>query len=218
MESNGLTKLLLLILIVLTVWNTYRIEEELKAAEEAKTESFAESILSQGEDSMKIEALNKKVSALEQKVKTLQSKVNELSRLPKPAPITPTQKTTPASTSTSTATSTPKSTSPAPSTATSSPQAKPTLPKVDAKVRVENRYVDSRTYLPKAVAGVTGTVIITVKVNRLGTVTSVSVNNSSTITDEDVIYNCKETALRTAFAYNPEAPNTTYGTITYTFQ
>ena len=212
MESKGLIKLLLLIIIGLTVWNTYRIEVEMEKIEEAKTESFAESILSNGENSMKMDAINKKVSDLEQKVKTLQSKVNDLSRLPKNAPVTTTQKSTP---TTTTSTS---STSPVSSTATSSSQAKRSLPKVEAKVRVENRYVDFRTPLPSAVEGITGTVVINVKMNRLGTVTSVSVNNGSTITNEDVIYNCKDAALRTNFAYNPDAPTTSVGTITYTFQ
>ena len=212
MESKGITKLLLLILTGLTLWNTYRIEVELEKAEEAKTESFAESILSDGENSMKIDALNKKLIDLELKVKTLQSKVNELSRLPKTAQVTTTQKSTP------TTTTSPKSTSPVSSIAPSSSQAKRSLPKVEAKVRVENRYVDFRTPLPSAVEGITGTVVINVKMNRLGTVTSVSVNNGTTITNEDVIYNCKDAALRTNFAYNPDAPITSVGTITYTFQ
>lgn len=51
----------------------------------------------------------------------------------------------------------------------------------------------------------------------MGDVASVSVNKQSTITDEEVIYCCKEAALKTNFSYNFDESNYTYGTITYTF-
>ena len=53
--------------------------------------------------------------------------------------------------------------------------------------------------------------------NQLGMVGSATVASSTTIMDEDVLYSCKEAALKTDFAYNPDAPKTSIGTITYTF-
>ena len=54
--------------------------------------------------------------------------------------------------------------------------------------------------------------------NQLGMVGSASVVSGTTITDEDVLYSYKEAALKTDFAFNPEAPQTSVGTITYIFQ
>ena len=73
------------------------------------------------------------------------------------------------------------------------------------------------TYLPKVSTGSAGIVIVNVVLNRLGTVGSVSIDANSTITDEDILDACKEAALKTDFAYNPEAPDKSRGTITYTF-
>ena len=88
---------------------------------------------------------------------------------------------------------------------------------VSAKVKVENRYVSGTTYLPKVTTGPTGTVVINVSMDRVGIVSSASVNSASTIFDEDIIDACKEAALKTSFGYNPEAPQKSTGTITYTF-
>jgi hypothetical protein len=88
---------------------------------------------------------------------------------------------------------------------------------VSAKAKVENRYVLGTTYLPKVSTGPTGVVVINVTMDRVGIVSAVSVNGSTTIADEDVIDACKEAALKTSFGYNPEAPNKSTGTITYTF-
>lgn len=65
--------------------------------------------------------------------------------------------------------------------------------------------------------GPAGVVVINVTMDRVGIVGSVSVNSSSTIIDEEILDQCKEAALKTSFAYNPDAPNKTTGTITYTF-
>ena len=43
------------------------------------------------------------------------------------------------------------------------------------------------------------------------------VTSGTDINDEDVLYSCKEAALKTHFAFNPEAPETSIGTITYIF-
>lgn len=88
---------------------------------------------------------------------------------------------------------------------------------VSAKAKVENRYVSGTTYLPKVSTGPTGVVVINVTMDRIGIVGSVSVNSATTILDEDVIDACKEAALKTGFGYNPDAPNKSTGTITYTF-
>ena len=56
-----------------------------------------------------------------------------------------------------------------------------------------------------------------VKMNQLVMVGSATVASGTTIIDEDVLYSCKEAALKTDFAYNPDAPKTSIGTITYTF-
>ena len=46
---------------------------------------------------------------------------------------------------------------------------------------------------------------------------TVLVNAASTISDDEILDACKEAALKTSFGYNPDAPNKSTGTITYTF-
>ncbi len=53
--------------------------------------------------------------------------------------------------------------------------------------------------------------------NRVGIVSKATVNSGTTITDEEILDACKEAALKTSFGYNPEAPDHSVGTITYTF-
>ena len=88
---------------------------------------------------------------------------------------------------------------------------------VSAKVKVENRYVHGTTYLPKVTTGPTGVVVIDVTMDCVGLVTAVSLNSKSTITDEEIVDLCKESALQTHFSYNPDAPDKIRGSITYTF-
>ncbi len=88
---------------------------------------------------------------------------------------------------------------------------------VTAKVKVEDRYVNGRTPLPAVSTGPAGVVVIGVTMNRVGIVSKATVNSGTTITDEDILDACKEAALKTSFAYNPDAPNHSVGTITYTF-
>ena len=97
-----------------------------------------------------------------------------------------------------------------------SAQVSQSIPKVEAKVRVDNRYVQGKTPLPAGKVGMSGTVVVEVKMNQLGMVGSASVTGG-TISDDDVLHSCKEAALKTDFAYNPDAPTTSIGTITYTF-
>ena len=88
---------------------------------------------------------------------------------------------------------------------------------VSAKVKVENRYVQGTTYLPKVTTGPVGVVIINVTMDRVGIVNAVSINAGSTISDEEIVDQCKEAALRTLFSYNPDAPDKSKGTIAYSF-
>ena len=88
---------------------------------------------------------------------------------------------------------------------------------VTAKVKVEDRYVSGKTHLPEVSTGPAGVVVIGVTMDRVGIVSKATVNSGTTISDEDILDACKEAALKTSFAYNPEAPNHSTGTITYTF-
>jgi hypothetical protein len=88
---------------------------------------------------------------------------------------------------------------------------------VSAKVKVEDRYVSGRTPVPSITNGPTGVVVIGVTMDRVGIVSKATVNSGTTITDEEILDACKEAALKTSFGYNPEAPNHSIGTITYTF-
>ena len=72
------------------------------------------------------------------------------------------------------------------------------------------------TPLPKVTTGPAGVVVINVTMDRVGIVGSVSVNPNSTITDEEILDQCKEAALKTSFAYNPDTHNKSTGTIIYT--
>ena len=88
---------------------------------------------------------------------------------------------------------------------------------VTAKVKVENRYVSGTTYVPKVTTGPTGVVVVNVSMDNVGIVGSASIGSGTTITDEDILDLCKEAALKTRFAYNPDAPRKSLGTITYSF-
>ena len=156
--------------------------------------------------SKQISALSKSVANLESKVNSLQKSIDRVSASR--------QQTAPSSTSSASSAST--------STGKSAVSATPVAPSngrvsVSAKVKVENRYVSGTTYTPKVSTGPAGVVVIGVTMDRVGIVSKVSVNSGTTITDEDIIDMCKECALKTSFGYNPDAPEKSVGTITYTF-
>ena len=88
---------------------------------------------------------------------------------------------------------------------------------VTAKVKVEDRYVSGKTPIPSVTNGPTGVVVIGVTMNRVGIVSKATVNSGTSITDEEILDACKEAAQKTSFGYNPEAPDHSVGTITYTF-
>ena len=181
MENSKGLKLVVLLVALLAIWNTYRIE----TVEGGSILDFQSDSLEVAEDDV-----FGRIAILEEQVSELQSKIDRLSSSPS---------------------STGKST-----TSTRPTRTTASKPKVEAKVRVENRYVQHKPALPEAKAGCTGVVIIEVKMNSLGMVGSATVASGTTITDEDVLYNCKEAALKTDFAYNPDT-RTSVGTITYTF-
>lgn len=86
------------------------------------------------------------------------------------------------------------------------------------KVRVEDRYVLGEPKLPAGKFNEEGTVVVKVLIDFGGSVTSTSIQ-SSTVTDEDVQYACREAALKTRFSSNVHADidSRLAGTITYTF-
>ena len=181
MENSKGLKLVVLLVALLAIWNTYRIE----TVEGGSILDFQSDSLEVAEDDV-----FGRIAILEEQVSELQSKIDRLS---------------------SSQSSTGKST-----TSTRPTRTTASKPKVEAKVRVENRYVQHKPALPEAKAGCTGVVVIEVKMNSLGMVGSATVAGGTTITDEDVLYSCKEAALKTDFAYNPDT-RTSVGTITYTF-
>ena len=190
MENSKGIKLVVLLIAMLAIWNTYRIE----TVNVGSILDFQSDSLEVAEDDVfgRIAILEEQVAELQSTIMSQQSKIDRLS---------------------SSRSSTGKSTTSTRPTGTTASK-----PKVEAKVRVENRYVQNKPTLPEAKAGCTGVVVIEVKMNQLGMVGSASVASGTTITDEDVLYSCKEAALKTDFAFNPEAPQTSVGTITYTFK
>ncbi len=87
-----------------------------------------------------------------------------------------------------------------------------------AKVRIENRYVLGTTYLPEGKFTQGGIIKVWVYVDFLGKVAKTEIAESD-ITDEDVLYVCREAALKTRFSHDSHADLNSLlrGTITYTF-
>lgn len=88
---------------------------------------------------------------------------------------------------------------------------------VSSSYRIEDRYVPHNVHKPDIVGNEVGTVVIDIRVDKTGTVKKTSVNQATTITNEDVIDAARKAALQTNFNYNREAPETQSGTITYTY-
>ena len=223
-NNNFIIKGLAIILIAILGLNVYRTETTKKEMEQLTTtvdqmvtrldslgitEAPARvSPAVSGISKKEFTSLAKSVSALESKVSTLQSTIDKLSRSQAQSGGTSRISGSSSSGQTSSASS---------SAAATKPSSYSGRVSVSAKVKVENRYVNGTTYLPKVTSGPAGVVIINVTMDRFGIVGAVSVNSGSTITDEEILDQCKEAALRTSFGYNPDAPNKTTGTITYTF-
>lgn len=88
---------------------------------------------------------------------------------------------------------------------------------VKAKERIEDRYAMGGVVLPDVECDSEGVVVVDITVDRLGIVTGAEEGSGTTISDEEVLYRCKEAALKTRFSYNPDAEPQTSGTIKYIF-
>lgn len=222
--NNIIIKGLAIILIAILGLNVYRTEttkkemtqlattvEQLSAQLDSIGAVGAPSGTSQatfGVSKREFTTLSKSVSSLESKVTALLGTVDRLSRSQAQSGGTSRVSGNVSSGQTSSVGSPAAATTPSSSSGRVS---------VSAKVKVENRYVSGTTYLPKVSTGPAGIVIVNVSMDQVGIVGAVSVNSSSTIKDEEILDQCKEAALKTHFAYNPDAPNKSTGTITYTF-
>ncbi len=211
MEDNGnmVVKILAIVLIAILGINVYRTE---------KTNQIVSSIVEKVDslntrlDSLEqiktpnqgasLKAVNKKVADISKAVARLESKVEKLSNSKQQTAATkPVVSSTPSSQPTSTV----------PTNNTKGRVA------VSAKAKVENRYVEREIVLPKITIGPTGIVVINVSVDMVGKVVAVSVSGKSTITDEEILDECKDAALRTKFSYNTDVMKNITGTITYSF-
>lgn len=220
-NNNIIVKGLAITLIVILGLNVYRTETTKKevsklttAVEQLESKLDSLGMLSPsgrvsyaGVNKKEFASLSKKVSSLESKVSIIQGSVDRLSHNQAHSQVPTTN-----STNTNVSANTNKSSS---TTAPTSSNGRVT---VSAKARVENRYVEGTTYLPKVVTGPAGLVVLDLVITRIGRVTSVSIDSSSTIKDEDIVDACKDAALRTHFSYNSDAPEKVRGTITYTFK
>ena len=214
-NNNPIVKGLAIILIAILGLNVYRTETTKKEMAQlattveqlsAQLDSLSGVPSASGVSKREFTTLSKTVSALVTKVSALQGSVDRLSR-------TQTQS---GSSSKVSGSVTSGQTSGSSTASTTRPASNGRVA-VSVRVKVDNRYVSGTTYLPKVTTGPEGVVVINVSMNRVGMVGSVSVNSASTITDEEILDACKEAALKTNFGYNPDAPERSKGTITYTF-
>lgn len=218
-NNNIIIKVLAIILLIILGLNVYRTETTKK--ELATLSDTVSQIQSQvdslefpvgqpavpvGTNSNQIKGLEKRVAGLESKVNTLKNSVDCLSKTSSPK----SQQTSPL-----------ESTSSGPSSAskleTNSRNGGSGKVTVSAKVKVEDRYVNGSTVLPKVTKGPEGVVIIGIVMDNGGYVTSAKVRSGSTIKDEDILDACKEAALRTRFSMNLDVSDKHPATITYTF-
>ena len=124
MENSKGLKLIVLLVAMLAIWNTYRIE----TVKDGSLLDFQSDSLEVSEDDVyaRLAILEEEVAELRSIVASQQSKIERLS---------------------SSRSSTGKSTSP------SKPARSASKPKVESKVRVEIRYVQNKVALPDAKAG-----------------------------------------------------------------
>ena len=223
-NNNIIVKGLAIILIAILGLNVYRTETTKKEMDQLATtveqlstrlDSLDTSEASAGTtpavsgvSKKEFTSLSKSVSSLESKVSALQNAIDRLSK---------NQAQSGGTSKVSGSASSGQTSGAGTSTLVTKPTSSSGRVSVSAKVKVENRYVNGTTYLPKVTSGPAGVVIINVTMDRVGIVGAVSVNSGSTITDEEILDQCKEAALKTSFGYNPEAPDKSRGTITYTF-
>ena len=87
----------------------------------------------------------------------------------------------------------------------------------DVKVRVEDHYMMLDPEFPDVSFPKDELVVIDIIVNQLGIVVRAIINDGTTVRDEDVLYACKEAALKLLFSYNPDAPDRTAGKVIYSY-
>lgn len=222
MEDNNnsyLVKAIAAALILVLGLNVYRTETTKKqmVALSSKVEALSAkidtlefptfpeigSVPSPDASSKQVSALSRSVASLESKVNSLERSVDRLSSNRQQASSSSNTQQKPA----------------ASSAAASAPSSSPSSGRVSisTKVKVEDRYVSGKTPVPAVSSGPAGVVVIGVTMDRVGIVSKATVNSGTTISDEDILDACKEAALKTSFSYNPDAPNHSVGTITYTF-
>lgn len=200
------------------------------AALQGKGQTAGSTTIVQGASKEEFSKLEGSVSTMQSKITALQSKVEQLTKSQTQMSATLKRVATASSSGSSssrTFSSTSSSTTQAASssstsfssgTASSSVSAdQKGRVTVSAKVKVEDRYVPYRMYLPNISEGPVGKVVVNITIEQSGSVVSARINPESTISDEDILDACKEAALKTGFSYNPEAPSKQTGTITYTF-
>ncbi len=179
----------------------------------------------QGASKEEFSKLEGSVSTIQSKITALQSKVEQLTRSQTQMATTLKKVTTVSSSTTGTVSSGTSTTRSVSSTKSSSSETissskstnQKTRVSVTAKVKVEDRYVNGETYLPKVIEGLVGKVVVNITIEHYGRVVSARINPESTISDEDILDACKDAALRTSFSINTEAPSKQTATITYTF-
>ncbi len=195
------------------------LESKVAALQGKLQTSAGNTTIVQGASKEEVTKLTSSISSIESRITALQSKVELLAKNQKQMAAT-IQKTTVTSSSSSSSTKTVSSSSKSTSVesiSSSQSDSRKVRVSVTAKVKVEDRYVMDKTYLPRISEGIVGTVVVNIEMNAVGIVTSARIKSESSIKDEDILDACKEAALRTEFNYNPGAPNKQTGTITYTF-
>ena len=87
----------------------------------------------------------------------------------------------------------------------------------DVKVRVEDHYPMSDPEFPDVTFPYGDQVVVDVVVNMLGMVVKASIGNGTTVSDEDILYDCKEEAMKIHFSYNPESAERIQGKVIYSY-
>jgi len=87
---------------------------------------------------------------------------------------------------------------------------------VSASYKMEDRYVEHDIVLPDILGDEEGKVIVDIVIDYSGTVKKTTINNSSTIRNEDVLEAARKAALKTDFNFNIDVKHQS-GSITYIY-
>lgn len=204
-------KILLIALAALLAYNFFQTRKntkELQNMEEDATVTTPGFDLNGATDAEKIAQLTQVVTQLQAQVEAQHQEIENLKSVLANSPS--------ATASTSNSASNTSSGYTFPTTGTSSNGSSGRV-NVATNVWVANRSVYGETVLPKVTTAPEGVVVIGVTVNAVGSVTSATVKSGTTISDENVVNECRQAALQTRFAINVDATNGSSGTISYTF-